>query len=101
MENNKSKCHKNYRGTFSKTIRLVVCPRLCTLNFCSGNLCFMPERSRETTPAQFGLAMLVPIMSCFFCSVQFGTGEMAPPGAITLTPATVESAQCIFQSNVT
>lgn len=59
---------------------------LCTLIFCSGNFCFIPDSSRHTNPAQFGLDMLVPIMSCFFCRVQLGTGDIAPPGAITLTP---------------
>lgn len=59
---------------------------LCTLSVFSGNFCFIAEISRDTTPAQLGLAMLVPIMSCFFCNVQFGTGAMAPPGAMMLTP---------------
>lgn len=90
----KNKLKINIKQSKNK-LRWGIPPCLCTLSFWSGNLCFMPERSRETTPAQFGLAMLVPIISCFFCSVQLGTGEIAPPGAMTLTPGTIDNTQII------
>jgi hypothetical protein len=38
-------------------------------------------------PQAFGELMLVPFMSCLLCSVQVGTGLMAAPGAVMLTPA--------------
>ena len=45
------------------------------------------ERTRATPPQALGEAMEVPFMNCRLACVHWGTGAMAPPGALRVTPA--------------
>lgn len=49
-------------------------------------LCFMADSSRAMPPQALGEDMEVPFISCRTCSVHWGTGAMAPPGADRTTP---------------
>ena len=48
--------------------------------------CFMAESSNAMPPQALGEDMEVPFISCRTCSVHWGTGAMAPPGADRITP---------------
>ena len=49
-------------------------------------LALMPLRARASAPQVWGEAMLLPFISCVPLRVNLGTGVMAPPGALTVTP---------------
>ena len=48
--------------------------------------CFIADRTRAMPPQALGDDMEVPFMSWRTCSVHWGTGAIAPPGADSTTP---------------